>query len=374
MNIGINISPLKKGSSLTGIGNYTLQTVSQLINMDDQNEYFLFINGELGYELPKKNSVHIVTIDTPYALLMSRYLIIDSLRKYKINVYWSTTHNLPLWRIKKIKYVLTIYDLANYMLNDIAAYGKQKRALFRHIIGDSCKRADRIVAISEATKNDIESLFRVDGKKIDVVYLGGLEKTEPENNDILPDNSFLKKIGINKPYFLYIGTLQPRKNINTIVQAFLRLKENNRNIQLVLAGKNGWGMDKVFQEINDSDYKEDIILPGFISGEEKRLLYRNAKCVVFPSVYEGFGIPILEAFEYGLPVITASNSSLPEVGGDAALYIKDTFSADELSEKMNTVLEMDSSEIEEIKRKDAKQLSKFSWEKCAKQILQILNA
>lgn len=234
----------------------------------------------------------------------------------------------------------------------------------RVILNSSCKTADSIIVPSLATKNDLVDYFKVKEDKIKVVYEGGdAEKSiRPIDKKELVD-----KYKITKPYFLYIGTLQPRKNIETIVDAFERL--NNSNVQLVLAGGIGWGMEDTLNKIKLSNCSNNIILTGYISEAEKAALYSNAMSFVFPSLYEGFGIPILESFSYGIPVITARNSSLPEVGGDAAIYMENVHSSEQLEEAMQTIINMDVQEREALSLRGIKQYNKFTWKKCAKGIL-----
>ena len=162
--------------------------------------------------------------------------------------------------------------------------------------------------------------------------------------------------------------IQPRKNIETIVNAFLCLAKEELTSQLVLAGGTGWGMDKVLEKIQKSESKDRIVLTGYVSEEEKAGLYKNAEAFLFPSLYEGFGIPILESFSYGIPVITAKNSSLPEVGGDAAIYIENVMSSEELEERMKMVLGLSEADRISLSEKGVRQFNRFTWKKCAREI------
>ena len=141
--------------------------------------------------------------------------------------------------------------------------------------------------------------------------------------------------------------------------------------QLVLAGGTGWGMDKVLEKIQKSESKDRIVLTGYVSEEEKAGLYKNAEAFLFPSLYEGFGIPILESFSYGVPVITAKNSSLPEVGGDAAIYIENVMSSEELEERMKMVLGLSEADRILLSEKGIRQFNRFTWKKCAREISEL---
>lgn len=173
-------------------------------------------------------------------------------------------------------------------------------------------------------------------------------------------------------FFLFLGTIEPRKNICTIVRAFEEYVDTTASsMKLVLAGKIGWLCDDVLEMIKNSRYHRQIVLPGFISDSDKAYLLRNAKALVFPSLYEGFGIPILEAFAYGLPVLTARVTSMPEVGGNAAIYITDPLDVHALAEQMRKVMQLNEQDKDDMKAEMKKQLAKFSWDKNAKEIMQV---
>ncbi len=368
MKIAINMTPLIKGKGVTGIGNYIIQIVSRILEEDETNEFYLISNGDLSVDFPRKENVHSVKINSSSSYCVSRYLIIKELMKEKVDVYWSPTQALPLIKPKRTKYFMTMYDVANLKNVGFARYNSLRQKLFRYVTKRSLEKADCVFSISEATKRDIIQVFNMtDENKIKTIYLGGNDSRKQfESNDVLD------RFKISNPYFLYVGTLQPRKNIKTIVDGYIKYREKGHKGLLVLAGGVGWGVDDVLQRIKESCYQNDIFIMGYISETDKQTLYRNATGVVFPSLYEGFGIPILEAFEYGLPVITAKNTSLPEVGGEAALYLEDELSAGELAQLLEKVMELSEEERQEISQKDKEQLLKFDWDKCASETYDLL--
>lgn len=260
---------------------------------------------------------------------------------------------------------MTVHDIANHILENISQSKSSQQKYLRLILDHSCKIADRIIVPSIATKNDLVEHFDVDPRKISVIYEGGDKEI---NVKPAGEQELKEKYQIKKPYFLYVGTLQPRKNIETIVNAFLCLAKEELTSQLVLAGGTGWGMDKVLEKIQKSESKDRIILTGYVSEEEKAGLYKNAEAFLFPSQYEGFGIPVLESFSYGVPVITAKNSSLPEVGGNAAIYIENVMSSAELEECMKKILSLSESDRMLLSEKGIQQFNKFTWKKCAREI------
>lgn len=227
----------------------------------------------------------------------------------------------------------------------------------------SCLVASMLIAVSENTKSDLMRLYGVPESKIQVVYEGY------ENSYQVSDTKY--KIPDTK-YILFIGRLEERKNVVRIIEAFGILKEKYQiPHQLVLAGKPGYGYERVKSKIQMSNFKKDITEPGFISEEEKWTLLRGADVFVFPSLYEGFGIPVLEAQSVGTPVVTANTSSLPEVGGDGATYV-DPLSSEAIAEGIQEVLSNETFRSGIIE-KAIRNRNRFSWKKCANEIANILS-
>ncbi len=295
------------------------------------------------------------------------------LKEDNIDVFWGTQHCLPKRNkyTKNIKFVLTIHDLA---IKKLKTVGSLKNTIIQKLfVKRSLKSADKIIAISEATKKDITELYNIDKSKISVVY-NGTNFENVGNIDEKMQKEIRQKFGIeNVPYILFVSTIEPRKNIETLIKAFNYIKEKyNTNLKLILAGGLGWKFEGILKLFEESKYKEDIVMPGFISKEEKKYLYQNAEAFVYPSLYEGFGLPILEAMAEKTLVITANNSSLPEVGGDVAFYYNDTLNCEELGEKIQEVLSLNDEQKQERINKGIEQIKKFTWEKCAKETLDII--
>ncbi len=297
------------------------------------------------------------------------------LKEDKVDVFWGTQHCLPKKNkyTKNIKFVLTIHDLA---IKKFKTVGSFKNTLVQKIfLGKSMKNADEIIAISKATKQDIIDLYKVPDNKIKIVYNGANISKNSKEITNEQEKEIKEKFSIKDiPYIFFISTIEPRKNVETLIKAFNYIKEKeNTNLKLIIAGGLGWKYENVIKLYEESKYKEDIIMPGYISSEEKVYLYANTKCFVYPSLYEGFGLPILEAMANKALVVTANNSSLPEVGGDVAFYYNDTLNYEELGKKVMEVMKLD--ELEKSKRieKGLEQVKKFSWEKCAKETLKVIS-
>lgn len=367
MRIGIDASVFTDGK-MTGIARSVDEVITQWMINNPDNEYYLLSGKRIAINKQLPPNWHIV--DTPWIMgnsliwfLIKLPLLIKELR---LDVYWGTNFILP-YKVKHTKYIVSIYDLALFKFNNIGAFKNTvKLKLFTK---SACNKADKIIAISKATAEDIKTIMGIRDEKICVSYCGG--PSETENHSARGEiNPLLDR---KKPFFLFVSTIEPRKNIKTIVKAYEKFRNTvGKNYDLILAGKRGWKCDDIYELISASPYVNDIVLPGYISESDKDFLFRNAECFVYPSVYEGFGIPILEAFQYNLPVITSNVSSMPEVGGDAAFYVNNPYDEDELKNRMITVSSLTDEELRNLKIRIQKQLMMFSWKKNADEIMNVI--
>ena len=213
--------------------------------------------------------------------------------------------NLP----KKIKRITVIHDLTPLLFPQYHVFHSQ--ILQRLFLPGILSRADYVLTNSAHTQGDLTKFFPKTQKKSSPILLGKDENYRP-----IPGAKAMGEYGISGPYILHVGTLEPRKNLITLIQAFNQFKhKTSSSHQLVLLGKKGWKSDGIFEAIRNSPYQDSIVLPGYVRKEDLPLIYNAADFFVYPSFYEGFGLPILEAMACGLPVITSDVSSLPEVGG-----------------------------------------------------------
>ncbi|HQA67755.1 MAG TPA: glycosyltransferase family 1 protein, partial [Aggregatilineales bacterium] len=224
---------------------------------------------------------------------------------------------LPLrWRGPS---VVTIYDLS--FIRHPERLSAARRLYLRTFTRASARRARRVIAISRSGRDEIHELLGVPLEQIDVAYPGVDESFAP-----LPPaevEAFRREKGLPERYILYLGTLEPRKNLDTLIRAYARLPQR-RDVKLVLAGGRGWGTDAIFALIEKLGLEGDIIRPGYIAGNELPMWYNAAEIFAYPSVYEGFGMPLVEAMACGVPVITSNTSSLPEAAGPAGVLLPPT--------------------------------------------------
>ncbi len=285
------------------------------------------------------------------------------------DVLFVPAHVLPL--IHPRASVVTVHDLG-YIYYPEAHEAGDRRYLDWSTRWNA-HQAAAVLADSEATKADLVDAYGARPEKIHVVYLGRDESLKQVTNP-LRLASLRAKYDLAQRYLLYVGTLQPRKNLERVVQAFERLcgRPELADVQLVLAGKQGWLYDSLFQQVARAGLGERVVFPGYIPDEDLPALLSAATAFVYPSLYEGFGIPVLEAGGCGVPVITSNTSSLPEVAGDAALLV-DPHDVDAIADAMYRLV-TDPALAAELARRGRENVKRFSWEKCARETLAVLES
>lgn len=346
---------------------YILNMLKNFGAIDQADSFWLYHRNDFNLHLtpPSFPSYAVKKISAPFLWTQTGFAL--KLLSDKPDVLWMPVQNMPIIRRKNLKTVVTIHDLAF----KIFPQHFTKKDLFKlNKLADlAIKNADRIIAISNSTKNDIIKFYpKIDKEKISVIYNGFdaelfNKKTSEKDFEKFSISYDLKP----KNYLLYVGAIQPRKNLITLIEAFEKIKKDNPNLKLVLAGAPAWKSEKTLEKIDHSLFKDDIIVTGRLPFKDVPVLYQNALVSVYPSLYEGFGIPVLEAMASGVPVICANNSSLPEVGGDAAMYFKTEDSSD-LAGCIERLIQ-DENLRNEFVRKGMERARNFSSEKSARETL-----
>jgi len=214
------------------------------------------------------------------------------------------------------------------------------------------------LTISEHSRNAIIDYYALKPEKVVVTYPGvKMDKSKRKTN--------LKKYGVKGDFLLYVGTLQPRKNLNKLIEAFSRL--GGQDLKLVIVGKKGWLYKEIFGKVKELGLTKKVIFTGYVPYEELSAFYQQAQCFVLVSLYEGFGLPVLEAMHYGCPVVASNVSSLPEVVGQAGILV-DPNNIEDIARGIKKAIQ----NREELVQKGYKQVKKFSWDKCAKETLKVL--
>ncbi len=345
----------------TGTENYALCLLRALLTLETPHRYRLYFRTPPPPDLlPARPHVSLHVLPWPRLWTHTRFAA--TLWRTRPDVTFVPSHTLPLWFPGAA--VVTVHDLG------YRHFPQAHPTLARHYLEwstrHSARRAARVLADSEATARDLSAHYRVPREKIAVVY-PGVDETLTPVNDPGRLAAVRRRYGLPERYLLYLGTLQPRKNIARLVQAYARWRAQTptADVGLVLAGKRGWLYDPAWTK-----GVEGVILTGYVDDADISALYSGALAFVFPSLYEGFGFPVLEAMRCGTPVITSTTSSLPEVAGDAALLV-DPHNVEAITEAIARLVS-DAALRAELVTRGYAQARRFSWARAAEHTLQAL--
>lgn len=373
MNIGIDIRSLME-KNRTGVGEYTYELLDALFKIDLENQYFLFYNSKNDQKHVEEwlqENVHYVSTKYPnklfnFSLQVFKFPKLDGFVVENLDYWFSPNINFTALS-KNIKQILTIHDLSFEHFPDCYSW---KMRLWHKVLNPrkQCERADIILTPSENTRRDVVETYGIVKEKVRVLVpgLSGNFKAKFLNFKF---DEVKNKYNLSDKYILFLGTIEPRKNIIGLVEAYKQLpnhpKPNSYN--LVIAGAKGWKYESIMKAIDET---EGVRYIGYVDAVDKPDLYKLADLFVYPSLYEGFGFPVLEVMASGTPVITSNRSSLPEVAGDAA-YLVNPYNVNEITQGMREILlnsQLQSSMVEKGREK----CSEFTWEVSAKQFLEEL--
>ena len=286
------------------------------------------------------------------------------------DVFFSPTHYAP--RFSPIPTVVSVMDMSFLRFPEL--FNKSDLYQLQSWTKYSVQNAARVLTISNSSKDDIIKAYNISAEKVVTIYPGIKEITTLEPR-IYGMNQLQDKYHLSGNFILFVGTLQPRKNISRLIEAFARIKnheqtKDNKDLKLVIIGKKGWLYEDILAAPQKHGVENSVKFLENVTDDELTMFYKNALCYVLPSLYEGFGLPVLEAMKQGCPVITSNVSSLPEAGGDAALYV-DPEDVEDITQKITQVI-TDKNLREELVAKGKKQVAKFSWDKAARETLEVL--
>ncbi len=366
MRIAILADPLD--SQRAGIHVHTRDMIHALLRNDAENAYLLIRSGKDHQfdAYPNVTQYRIPTCKLPIGIAAFRHFILVPmlLNRKGIDIVIQPAHFGPVNLRSRIKRVTIIHDLTPVLFPELHRWHSQflQNRFLRRIL----RRTDLIIANSDNTANDISRTYPEVAGKVRRIYPG-----RDERYAFCEDRRVLEQHGLRKPYFLFVGTIEPRKNLLVLLEAFRLFRERaSDKVQLVIAGGAGWKSEAFFAALEQHPFAADIVLPGFVPAEDLPALYSSAVAFVYPSRYEGFGLPILEAASCGTAVITADNSSLPEAAGPGGLF----FTASDPEDLANR---MEALYRNEHLRKDlgARGLAHargFSWDLFAAEFLRLL--
>ncbi|MDD4892787.1 MAG: glycosyltransferase family 1 protein [Candidatus Rickettsiella isopodorum] len=347
-----------------GVKQYIESLTKSLLQIDHENQYFIFYDSKTPQA--KFDQDKEILLKTKNKLWYDYVKLPRALIKHKIDICIFPKNVVP-FNIK-CKSIVIIHDLLHIM--DPKVYNRFDSFYMQLAIPFSVKKADIVVTVSENTKKDLLKITGINEKKIHVIHEAADEKYRVIQNHNEAKRQLLHKYHITSPFLLYVGSLSPRKNIPCLIKAFEILnKTNNVPRQLVLAGGKSWKEKEILRLIRISPQSKNINLTGFITDDDLPLIYNQAELFIYPSLYEGFGLPILEAMACGCPVVSSNSSSLPEVAGDAALYFDPT-NEHELVNKLCAVAANDELKKNLITR-GLVRAKQFKWEYVAQSIIKI---
>lgn len=367
MKIGIDISQIVYG---TGVSTYTRNLVENLLRIDDKNEYILF-GSSLRAKKKLKNFIEelsefknfepkLASIPPTLLEIMWNNLHVYPLEKFigEVDVFHSSDWTQPKIASLTTKKVTTIHDMVPYLFTSSLPKkisDNQKKRL-EHVK----KEVDLIIADSQTTKDDVMKFLEIPEEKIKVIYLSADPQFKNQGDDKV--NEVLEKYKIKKPYILSVATQEPRKNIQKLIDVFTQIQLRRPELHLVLSGKYGWGPG--FHST------ENVIWTDYVPKEDLMALYSGCRVFVYPSLYEGFGLPVLEAMACGAPVITSNNSSMAEIAKDAAILV-DPRSTSQLTRAIEMLLDLNLENYQKMVRASLYRAKAYNWTKTAQDTLKV---
>ncbi|HEY5601312.1 MAG TPA: glycosyltransferase family 1 protein [Patescibacteria group bacterium] len=368
-----------------GSGQYGFELLCALAKIKTDHKFEIFLKNQPHEDLPKESSNWVYRVFGPkklwtqIALPMNLYL-----GSPKIDVFFSPSHYAP--RFSNVKQVITIFDLS--YIHFPQSFAKKDLYQLRNWSAYSVGKADKIITISQSSKKDIIEIYKIKPEKITVTYPGVGEQFSPRSGGEV--KSVMNKYGINSDYIIYVGTLQPRKNLVRLLEAVekvirqlglealrgeqpksLTTQEPN-NLVLVIVGKKGWLYDEIFSAVKELNLEGKVIFTDFVPDDDLPALFSGAKAYVNVSLWEGFGIPVAEAQACGTPVVVSNTSSLPEVVGDSGVQV-DPEDADSIARGILKIV-TDEKFAQSLVKNGFENIKRFSWENCAKQTLEVLSS
>ncbi len=368
MKIGVDAS---RGNKLnkSGVEWYSHHIISNFFKLDRKNQFILYTDKKLNeYLRPSFNNFQEKILKWPFSKLWTLGRMSIEILVNKPDVLFIPSHTFPLFGGKKN--VITWHDIGyerypeTYTAWELASLKQGARRAF--------KIADKIITVSNYTKSEIIERHQIDPEKIKVIYLGCNHDRwyRPPENEI---KNYLRELNITLPYFIFVGRLALRKNITGLIRIYNRFREKvRRPHNLILVGSQAPFQNEIDAEIKASPFTNEIKKIGWVPMDQLPILVSGAQAMVYPSIYEGFGLPTIEAMACGVPVIASSSGSLPEIVGQAGI-IKDAHDIESFTEAMEKVIE-DKNLRQDLINKGLERAKQFSWEKCAKETLEVIES
>lgn len=381
LRIGIDATSIWRieERAYNGMVGYTIHIINNILRLDKQNEYVIYCRDEIPEPIEVGTaSCHFRVFSANSRKLLQQFRLPIAAWRDQLDLFFFPYHSASIY--SPCASVVTIHDLHPYVVPDRHAKVHSRthdrtwraslnRFYWKNMIKVASQKADRVIAPSDSTRDDIVNIFDVSAEKVDVVHEAvdrSFFNTDAEGKDV---GQFRRKHELPEQYILCVGT-HAYKNVEGSVRAFARVKEQfSGTIKLVIAGNKSYLGEEDLGLIRELELENDVVLTGFFPGDELKWLYQCAELFLFPSFYEGFGLPVLEAFACGTPVVTSTEGSLPEVAGNAAL-LADPEDPEEIASCVLDLL-TDAQLHEEKRQAGLERVDDFSWEKAGKETLEV---
>jgi glycosyltransferase involved in cell wall biosynthesis len=355
-----------------GIGTYIRNLVGHLARIDTRNTYFL-LEGNSSHSQLFETGPNFQRVQIPERRRgeLDHSEVFRFLKRQAVDVYHIPHDEVP-WRLP-CRYVVTVHDCVNIIYPPVTRTGWIETLRFNYR-RRNLQRAQFIIAVSEATKHDVERFYRIPESKIKVIY-NALDERLSQAHPTLDSKSVFERYQIHDPYLLFAGSIRPHKNITRLIEAFAVARSELKDhplysrLKLLIIGDELAKHQALRRTVVISRVQGDVRFLGFVPYEILKTFYQNAAAFVFPSLYEGFGLPPLEAMAFGTPVLASNTSSLPEVVGDAAILVNPE-NVFEIARGIKQIL-CDENTRSQLIRKGFEQIQKFSWLKSAQKTLDL---
>lgn len=365
MKIAIDIR--EAGHEKTGKGWYTYNLVQEILKLDQSNQYLLYTDNNKN---PFSNFKNAEIKNIPEKSWKWHFKVKKDLLLQKADLFFApTSYIIPAFIPKNFPVVITVHDLVAFLFP--STHNTKAVLIERLTLKKALKKANHVFVVSDNTKTDLLKKFKYPQNQVHLVPCAPADffrKPVPAEELV----EFKQKLNLPENFILAVGTLEPRKNFSTLIKSFVIIKRKYPDYKLVIVGKKGWKYHLIEKTLQHYNLEKDVIFPGYLEDLELQKIYSVAKIFVFPSLYEGFGIPPLEAMASGCPVVSSNVASLPEVIGDSGLLI-DPKNAHNLADAVISLIENDKIRAMLIER-GYRRVQKFTWENSAKVALYVFES
>ena len=370
LRIGIDGRGIHK--TIDGIGRYSLNLIRSLASIDQTNQYIIFKNREIKEKIADTPNLREIEVDFPHLSMKSLFHFPFLIKHFNLDIFHSPFFIAPLWGVKNL--VVTVHDLMALTFPGFfggRGYLKENGAYWYHriFVPLSIRKAKRIIAVSQNTRKDLIEKLKIKPERICVIH-EAVDDRFTRDFTVAEVEKFKRIKRLPDSFLLYVGNFKPYKNIPLIISALDILKKTNMlKHKFVMAGRKDRCFPIVYKEVKDRNLVNDVVFLDYVSDEDLPLLFKCADIFIFPSLYEGFGLPALEAMSLGIPTIVSNASSLPEVVGDGAMIV-DPRNPQDLAQSILSLLK-DEDLRKKLSQKGIERSKTFSWKKTAEETLRL---